>query len=135
MAMDFEQYKKSILTEDIGDYKSHRRLAKEIESLYKVEDMKLFYAKNLFNKKEVEIYIFLENGFVHCKLSEGCDEIKHYHCKPVSKHFVIPNDSEHVTLNVLYDNGEQLVFNSNEDSGHNWYQEYIDHIRALYKIL
>ncbi|MGC3792026.1 hypothetical protein [Priestia aryabhattai] len=135
MAMNFEQYKKSILMQKIGDHKSHERLAKEIESLYKVEDIKLFYAKNLFNNKEVEIYIFFENGFAHCTLEEDRDVITHYHCKPLTKHFIIPNDNNHVRLNVSYDNGEQLSFDSLEDSGDNWYQEYIDHIRELYKIL
>jgi hypothetical protein len=135
MPISFEEYKNKLSIE-LGDYRSHKILITQIESLYNVEDFKYFYPKNIFNEKEIELYIFLEDGFVHCTIEEDLDEIHHYYGKPVSKHFTSPaNGSKKVLLNVLYDNGKELLFDSREDSDFTWHHNYVKQIRELYKIL
>jgi Protein of unknown function (DUF3908) len=91
-----------------------------------------FYPKNLYNDKDTEFFILLENGFVIIKSAKdekgGCLCERSY-AKITSKNMFIPGNkggSNSYELTINFDNNQSLVFNSLEDSNQDWNTEYYE---------
>ncbi len=136
MAVNLEEFKDRVQKREIDGFKSYERLLTEIESLYNEEDFKFFYAKNLFNKKEVELYLFLDSGVINFKLNGDKREIKHIYGKPASKTLISQKlDGRDAVLTVTFNAEEKLILDAIEDSNEDYNEEYSKYIKELYKVL
>ncbi|PES17529.1 hypothetical protein CN501_08290 [Bacillus cereus] len=137
MAITYNQFKESTQKREFDDHKQYLRLQKELREFYdEGKDFLFFYPRNLFNKKETEFIIFLKDGFVIVNKVENGYRYEQFYCKLVSKALVRSkfNNLDH-QLNLTFDNGKELIFNSLEDSNHDWIDDYSISIKELYKII
>ncbi|WP_257143752.1 hypothetical protein [Bacillus cereus] len=137
LAITYNQFKESTQKREFDDHKQYLRLQKELREFYdEGKDFLFFYPRNLFNKKETEFIIFLKDGFVIVNKVENGYRYEQFYCKLVSKALVRSkfNNLDH-QLNLTFDNGKELIFNSLEDSNHDWIDDYSISIKELYKII
>lgn len=116
----------------------YKRVLEVVESYIDPEEIKVFYSRNIYNPNEHKEFIFfLENkiSVVHFE-KEKAYYIRSFDSKVKESSLIIPEfTQEGVILNLKFENGEQMTFNSFEDSNRAWNGTYIDLIQAIYKIL
>ncbi|ACO25915.1 DUF3908 family protein [Bacillus cereus] len=137
MFMTYAQFVESTKKREFEEYHQFLRLQKELEELYDVEkDFVFFYPKNLFNNKELEFIIFLEDGFLIIENAKNGYRYEQFYCELVSKSLVRDDfNNSNQQLKLVFDNGKELMLNSLADSNQNWINEYASAIKELYKII
>jgi len=106
------------------------------EDLYNPEDIKFIYLKNLFNSKEVETFFFFENKVVKVTKSNlhyNFEEFIHGNIKKFL--YASEGFEREVQLKLFFDDQTELLFDNYEDSNPDWYWEYGQEIKELFKLL
>jgi Protein of unknown function (DUF3908) len=138
MALTYEEFKQYVEQRWFDDNRSFLSILNDLSEFYDVEnDFKYFYPRNVFNGKPTELIIFLNDGYlVVTKDNEQNYKYQEFNCKVSSKTLI---NTRYVNYNhelkIVFDNGNELIFNSLEDSSPNWSEEYARAIRELYKII
>ena len=139
MGVDYQEFKQHVKNREFQYFKSYATIIKTIDEFYDENDMKFFYPKNLFNDKQTEFIIFLENGLLiikHEPEEEQQFRYEHYYCKVTSKTLLnTRNDYGNQQLLISFDNGKEIKLHNLEDSNDNWEHDYKTFIRELYKLI
>ncbi len=110
-----------------------------IEELINSDDIKLFYPKNLFvDDKDLEVYIVLEGKILRGRfLDDNKIELRVLHLKDLKdfKCEGIYNEEGFQKIILQFKNGEEIVFNSMEDTNDNWKYKFKEHIKDVAKML
>jgi len=136
MGLIYSEFKEKVNSKEINKYNIYSNALTLIESFYSIDDIKFFYARNLFNSKGVELYFFTNQGYFQLNIEGDNYVFKQFNSCLVMKTLKtsIYHDGDlHILLE--YDNGNSIEFKSIADSNEFWESKYAESIRQLYKVI
>lgn len=114
----------------------YTRVLEVVETYINPEDIKIFYPRNILNSNEHKEFILFFNdkiSIVHFE-KEKAYFIRTFDLEVRESTLSIPEyTADGVTMNLVFENGEKLTFNSVEDSNRSWNDTYIDLIQEIFK--
>ncbi|MEK4239078.1 DUF3908 family protein [Paenibacillus sp. FSL H7-0714] len=116
----------------------YSKLFSTIKNYVNDDEVKAFYPKNFFNdNKEKEFYAFTDKNIFVFRESDMVVTILYFKEVRVEKlQLVQPyNRSEDLQFEVRLDSDDKFNFDSMKDSNHDWAYQYVDYIKAIYKLL
>ncbi|POZ56225.1 hypothetical protein LYSIN_01008 [Lysinibacillus sphaericus] len=133
--MEYSNFKQSVYDGVLDNRGTLNRIIKYVDELLK-EDIIAFYAKNLLNQNQTELFYFSSKG-IYRVLVNGDSFICHFNnSEIVTKQIQIPqySNEEHY-LKVTFANGESIELNNVEDSNEDWQNEYSRFLKELYLVI
>lgn len=137
MGLSYTEFKELVRQREFNNFSSLNMIVNNLKEFYNEEEFKFFYPKNIYNDKETELIVFLSAGYIKIKLDSDKNFVfEHCYSKVISKTLKASRYiSGNHELRVMFDNGQELVFNNLEDSNSNWEDSYSESIRELYKVI
>ncbi|WP_066320912.1 DUF3908 family protein [Bacillus sp. FJAT-29814] len=136
MGLALDEFIKYVQNREFNNFRLYSSVINHLKNYYKEDEFKFFYPRNIFNDKQTELLFFLKNGYLEVTMDENSKiQIKQFYCKVVNKMLILPQYeySEH-ELKISFDNGNELLFKSVEDSNEDWKPDYNAVIKDLYRL-
>lgn len=135
--MTYEEFKNYAYGRDFDKFEEYQRIIQDLNELYgETNDFVFFYPRNVWNEKETELILFLNDGYVTVKKGEKNYQYEQFRCKVLSKSLTKdPYEYNEQQLTVKFDNGKELLFNSTLDTNKAWLSKYSRSIIDLYKAI
>ena len=137
MDLNYNSFKEWATKRDFGDFRHlYIEVTRLIDSLYPNQEFKFFYPRNIWNTKNKEFILFVEDGYIVLNKVDNDYVIQHFVSELKSK--TLKTSKYHNVNQQLileFRNGETLSFHSTKDSSEDWEEEYSEIIRNLYKTI
>lgn len=122
--MEYQDFRKNVVEGILDDRVTLNKVIKYIDDLLG-EDIKAFYAKNLLNQKQTELFYFSSKGILRVLVNQNSFVCHYNQSGVVTKEIQIPHFSnEEHYLKATFANGDSIELNNIEDSNENWQNEY-----------
>lgn len=119
--------------------RKYSAIFRSIEELINPNEIKIFYPKNLFlDDKDLEIYIVLNGKLLRWRFGDDKKiELRILHLKNLKdfKCEGICNEEGIYKIILEFETGEEIAFNSMDDSIDNWKYTFKEHITEIAKTL
>ncbi|MET1173788.1 DUF3908 family protein [Paenibacillus amylolyticus] len=133
--MEYSEFKRGIATSQNGKY---TKVLFNIQQYITDDEVRAFYPKNFFNAStEPEFFVFTDNNIIRFTQNDTVSEVSYFKDFRVEKLSIVRtnNRKEELQLEIKLSSGDKFIFNSKEDSNHDWAYDYTDYIENIFKLL
>ncbi len=115
-----------------------RYLWKQSKLILDDKDIDIIYPKNIFNDKDVLLYLFKKNGkIIESKMHEEKVTTKVLDLKNIYSFTIVIDTAEVNCLQLIinFSDGCVITFDSKDDSNNSWRGQYNEQIENIIKLL
>jgi Protein of unknown function (DUF3908) len=109
-----------------------------LQGLLSEDEIKFFYAKNIFNKEnQTELILFLDSSVLTVKADKERTKVTSMNLSDVEtiEFEFVELGTRTAHMKVIFSNSQYIQFNSLEDSNEHWNWKYVEQIKEIFNYL